>query len=115
MADMERQQERLVPLTPAEFSILLELAVTEQHGYRLLVAIADRDRQLRIAPATLYRSIKRLLQAHLIEESVDRPDLEIDDERRRYYRITEYGIQAAMAEAQRLEALVNAARAAQLL
>lgn len=104
------------PLTPAVFHILLSLADSERHGYGIMQEIAERtDRAVRIGPGTLYRSIKQMMADGLIEESGLRPDPEIDDERRRYYRLTERGRRAASVEAQRLAELVHTARTKRLL
>jgi DNA-binding PadR family transcriptional regulator len=106
----------LLPLTPAVFHILLALADGERHGYSIMQEVEARtDRQVRLGPGTLYGSIKRMLADQLIEESEERPDPSLDDERRRYYRLTRFGRRVAMAEAQRLENLVGAARAKKLL
>jgi DNA-binding PadR family transcriptional regulator len=106
----------LLPLTPAVFHILLALAGGERHGYGIMQEIAaSTDRQLRIGPATLYRSIKQMMAQGLIEESSVRPDPALDDERRRYYRMTAFGREVARAEAERLARLVRAAQARQLL
>jgi DNA-binding PadR family transcriptional regulator len=89
--------------TPAEFHMLLALATGEQHGYAIMQQINEGPGStIRIGPATLYRSIKRLLDDGLIEEMQERPDPTIDDERRRYYRITDFGLAVADAEAKRL-------------
>lgn len=104
------------PLTPAVFHILLALAGGEKHGYGILQEIATRTGgMMRMGPGTLYGSVKRMLDSRLIEESQERPDPALDDERRRYYRLTELGRQVAAAEAARLEQLVLAARDRQLL
>ena len=106
----------LLPLTPAVFHILLALAGGERHGYGIMREIAtSTEGQLRIGPATLYRSIKQILAQGLIEESSVRPDPALDDERRRYYRMTTFGREVARAEAERLARLVSAAHARQLL
>jgi DNA-binding PadR family transcriptional regulator len=98
------------------FHILLALADGERHGYGIMQEIATRSSgKLRIGPGTLYGSIKRMLAEGLIEESDERPDPALDDERRRYYRLTSFGRQVAGAEAQRLAHLVGQARAKQLL
>lgn len=107
---------RLLPLTPAVFHILLALAGGERHGYGLMQEIARAtDDQMHIGPGTLYRSIKQMLAAGLIEECDERPDPALDDERRRYYRLSPFGRQVAQAEAERLARLVRAARARRLL
>jgi len=101
----------LLPLTAAEFQILLSLAGGERHGYAIMqdAAFATRGK-LRLGPGTLYRSIKNLLANGLIEERGERPDPTLDDERRRYYRLTALGHRAA-AEAARLADLVSLANA----
>jgi DNA-binding PadR family transcriptional regulator len=101
-------------LTPAMFQILLALADGERHGYGIMQEIGARG-SLRIGPGTLYGSIKRMLADGLIEESGERPDPALDDERRRYYRLTDAGRRAAAAEALRLADLVDIARAKRLL
>ena len=108
--------EQLLPLTPAVFHILLALADGERHGYGIMQEIArGTDGQMQIGPGTLYRSIKQMLAAGLIEESDERPAPALDDERRRYYRLTPFGRQVAQAEAERLARLVRVARARRLL
>lgn len=109
-------QESGPPLTPAMFHILLALADSERHGYGIMQEIGARTSgAVRIGPGTLYGSIKRMLADGLIAESGERPDPALDDERRRYYRLTEAGRRAAVVEAQRLADLVGMARAKRLL
>jgi DNA-binding PadR family transcriptional regulator len=104
------------PLTPASFHILLTLADGERHGYGIMQEVAALTKGgMRLGPGTLYRSIKALLAEGLIEESSERPDPALDDERRRYYRLTEQGRGVAAAEAERLASLVRLARSRQLL
>jgi DNA-binding PadR family transcriptional regulator len=104
------------PLTPAMFHILLALAGGERHGYAIMREVEDlTGGARRLGPGSLYGSIKRMLAEGLIEERGERPDLATDDERRRYYRLTDRGRRAAGAEARRLEALVRAARSRRLL
>jgi DNA-binding PadR family transcriptional regulator len=113
--DIERAQ-RCLPLTPAAFSILLALAGGEKHGYAIMREIAGAgEGALRIGPGTLYRSIKQLLAAGMIEPAGDRPDPALDDERRRYYRLTAFGLRVTQAEAARLARLVSQAGARGLL
>lgn len=108
--------EGMLPLSPAAFHILLALADGERHGYSIMQEIAEQTSgKLRIGPTTLYRSIKHLLDAGLIAEVAERPDPALDDERRRYYRLTAYGKRVASAEAQRLEQALNIARNKDLL
>jgi len=100
----------LLPLAPAVFHILLSLADGERHGYALKREIAVRtDGRTRLGPGVLYGSIAKMLEHGLIEESEDRPDPHLDDERRRYYRITAFGRKVAQAEAARMRALVDLA------
>lgn len=103
------------PLPVAFFHILVALADRERHGYAIMQDVAARtDGELRLSPGTLYGSIKRMLEEGLIEEVGERPDPEHDDERRRYYRITRHGRQAAIAESERLARLLKQARASGL-
>jgi DNA-binding PadR family transcriptional regulator len=100
----------LLPLAPAVFHLLLSLAEGERHGYALKREIAARtDGRMRLGPGVLYGSIAKMLAQGLIEESDDRPDPHLDDERRRYYRITPFGRKVAQAEAARMRALVDLA------
>src|SRR4051794_7827057 len=113
---MDQDIEPLLPLTPAVFHILLALADQERHGYAIMQdVLAQTDGKLRFGPGTLYGSIKRMLAANLIEETDERPDPALDDERRRYYRMTDFGRRVASAEAQRLESAVGHARRKKLL
>ena len=100
----------LTPLSPAVFHILLSLAEGERHGYALKREIAQRTGgRVKLGPGVLYGSIGKMLELGLIEESVDRPDPHLDDERRRYYRITSLGLRVAQAETLRLRELVQLA------
>jgi DNA-binding PadR family transcriptional regulator len=95
-----------ISLTPARHHILLALLQGERHGYALMQAIEVlSDGAMRLGPVTLYTSIRKLLDARLIEESDERPDA--DDERRRYYRISGAGRAAVVAETQRMAQLVR--------
>jgi DNA-binding PadR family transcriptional regulator len=108
--------EELLPLTPSVFHILVALSEGERHGYAIMRQVAaDTDGSLQLGPGTLYGCLKRMLAAQLIEESDERPDPALDDERRRYYRITDFGTRTVRAEAQRLATAVTAARAKRLL
>ena len=105
-----RNPEDLLPLLGAVFQILVALADRERHGYGIMQDIADRTGgKFRLSPGTLYGSIKRMLEQELIEESDERPDPSLDDERRRYYRITDFGRRVAGAETERLSRLVSQA------
>lgn len=98
------------------FHILLALADKERHGYDIMREVDERSEgKMRLGPGTLYGSIKRMLNDGLIDESGERPDPEMDDERRRYYRLTDLGHRVAVAEAERLEKLVKSARTKKLL
>lgn len=104
------------PLTPAAFHILLALADQERHGYGIIREIEQRTGgQLRMAPGTLYGAISRMRDDGWIEEADERPDPPLDDQRRRYYRLTELGRRIATAEAQRLASLVESALAKRLI
>ena len=108
--------EDMLPLTPAVFHILLVLADGEKHGYAIMQEVESlTDGKIRLGPGTLYGSIKRLLAGELIEESDERPDPELDDERRRYYRLTDFGQRVVTAEAERLLHLVRQAKLKKLL
>jgi DNA-binding PadR family transcriptional regulator len=114
--DDPRDAEKLLPLTPAVFHILLALSDGERHGYGIMREIEGRTHgKFRMGPGTLYGSIKRMLDDLLIEESGERPDPALDDQRRRYYRLTPFGQRVAEAEARRLADLVGVARAKRLL
>lgn len=97
----------LLPLKPVEFLILLALSEQDQHGYAITRELADRtDGLVRLEPGNLYRVLKRLVTDGLIEATSHRPVAELDNERRRYYRITKLGAKTAALEARRLEALL---------
>ncbi len=101
-----------LPLPSATFHILMALASEDRHGYAIIQDIEQRTNgALRLSAGTLYRSIQRMLEQGLLVETNDRPAPELDDERRRYYRITPFGTSVAKAEARRLNELVTMARA----
>ena len=103
-------------LRPVEFHILLVLAAEEQHGYAILQEVsALTDGELELEPGTLYRALHRMLKDGWVAESSRRPARDLDDERRRYYRLTPLGRRVATAEANRLARLVTRARAHRLL
>jgi DNA-binding PadR family transcriptional regulator len=100
------------PLQSATFHILMALASEDRHGYAIIQDIEERTNgALRLSAGTLYRSIQRMLEQGLLVETNDRPAPELDDERRRYYRITPLGTSVAKAEAARLNELLSMARA----
>ena len=100
--------QALIPLKPQWLHIVLSLAGGEQHGYGIMQEVLNRTTgKVRLWPATLYGSIKRLIAAELIEESDERPAPELDDARRRYYRLTPLGRRVLDAECERLQELVR--------
>jgi len=114
MRDVMRARDDIPPagaLQPSAFHILLALADADRHGYAIIQDVAARSNgAVRLSAGTLYRSIQRLLEQGLVEEVRQRPAPELDDERRRYYRITSAGRAAARAETDRLAALLRLAR-----
>lgn len=116
MSESINKPESFLPLTPAVFNILLALADGEKHGYGIMLEVEENTNgQMQMGPGTLYGSIKRLLKAGLIDESEERPDAELDDERRRYYKLTNIGRRTLRLEAERLAAQVGVARLKNLL
>jgi DNA-binding PadR family transcriptional regulator len=116
MATKRIDPDDLLPLTPAVFHVLLALADGERHGYAIMREVAEHtDGQIKMGPGTLYGTIKRLIAAKLIAESDERPDPQLDDERRRYYRLTALGERVGRAEAARYAAMVRLARGKRLL
>jgi DNA-binding PadR family transcriptional regulator len=110
----ETDPQSFLPLKAHWFHILLSLAGGEQHGYGIMQEVLNRTTgKVRLWPATLYGSIKRLIEADLIEESDERPAPELDDARRHYYRLTSLGRQVLDAECERLQELVRTIRAKQ--
>jgi DNA-binding PadR family transcriptional regulator len=108
----EPAPDSLLPLPPATFHILIAVAEEDRHGYAILQDVEARTGgELRLSAGTLYRSIQRMLEQGLLVETRERPAPELDDERRRYYRITPFGTAVAKAEARRLGQLVRMARA----
>ncbi len=111
MTETTQKPEAMLPLTPAVFHILLALADGEKHGYGIMQEVAAiTDGEVKMGPGTLYGTIKRMLEAGLIEESGERPDPKLDDERRRYYKLTDFGGRVARAEARRLATLLGVAQ-----
>lgn len=107
--EAQAQVQALIPLKTQWFHIMLSLAGEEQHGYGIMQEVLQRTTgKVRLWPATLYGSIKRMIEAELIEESDERPAPEVDDARRRYYRLTLLGRQVLDAECERLQELVRA-------
>ena len=101
-----------LPLSPAIHHILLALVDEERHGYAIMLEVSRlTGGSTKMGPGTLYGTLKRMLASGLIEEADERPDPELDDERRRYYRITALGAKVLRAETSRVSLLVTAARA----
>ena len=108
---MKPDPDDFLPLAPAPLHILLSLAGQPMHGYGIMQDVARQtDEALQLGPGTLYGCLKRMLAAGLVEESDERPDPALDDERRRYYRMTALGKLVVRAEAQRLTSAVMAAK-----
>jgi DNA-binding PadR family transcriptional regulator len=108
--------EASLPLTPAVFAILMALADGEKHGYAIRREVDEAtDGKMLMGPGTLYGSLDRMLKAGLIEESENRPSPAKDDERRRYYRLSQFGRRVLSAEASRLASAVRQARAKRIL
>jgi DNA-binding PadR family transcriptional regulator len=111
----KRTTDSFLPLTPAMFQILVALADGEKHGYAILKEVARRTNdRVRLSAGTLYGNLARLESAGLIAESELRPEIVLDDERRRYYLLTSFGREVAVAEAERMEAALGQAQAKKL-
>jgi DNA-binding PadR family transcriptional regulator len=105
------QANSIPPLTPAVFHILLALSSGERHGYGVMKQVeADSQGKVSMGPGTLYGSLKRMLDAGLVQESDKRVDPEMDDERRIYYQITGVGVKALEAELERYKHIVTVAQ-----
>lgn len=101
-----------LPLTPAMFQVLVALADGDKHGYAVIKEVRRRtNEKVQLGAGTLYAIVKRLLEGGLILECDERPDPALDDERRRYYRLTPDGRAVAQAEARRLEEVLDQAKA----
>src|SRR5712671_1284461 len=108
----QKTPEEFLPLTPAVFHILVALGDGESHGYAIMQdVLAKTGGSVRLSAGTLYGAVSRLLGDGLIEESEERPDPEMDDTRRRYYRLSDLGSRVLAAETNRLTALIRSARA----
>jgi DNA-binding PadR family transcriptional regulator len=105
------QPERLPPLSRTAMHVLIAIGTEERHGYAIMREIARiTEGATRLGPGGVYTTIRRLLDDGLIAECDERPDPELDDQRRRYYRLTGLGRAVAAVEVRRLETLVRAAR-----
>jgi len=116
MATTKTEPGGMPPLSPAVFHVLLALADGERHGYAIMQEVAENTGgHIKMGPGTLYGTIKRLLEARMIEESDERPDPDMDDDRRRYYRLAGLGQRAVKAEALRYAAMAEVARRKRLI
>jgi len=112
----KREAESYLPLTSAEFHFLLALADGDKHAYAIMKDVARlTDGAVRLSAGTLYGLVRRFVSEGMIAEKLERPVAALDDERRRYYRLTDFGREVAVAEAARLENLLALARAKRLL
>jgi DNA-binding PadR family transcriptional regulator len=110
-AGLPEEPEGYLPLTPAVLDIMLALGSEEMHGYAIMQEVRRRtEGGRRLAPGTLYRSLRQMEERGWVVEAEERPEPGLDDERRRYYRLTELGRKVALAELERLEGLVRAGR-----
>jgi DNA-binding PadR family transcriptional regulator len=108
--------ESMIPLSPRDYLILFVLESGERHGYGIVKQVeAESSGQVRLDPANLYRSVRRLIRDGLVRESERREPDEASDERRRYYAVTDFGRQVVRLEAARLARLADAARARHLI
>jgi DNA-binding PadR family transcriptional regulator len=115
VTETKRRPQDNLPLTPAVLHILLALADGSKHGYGIMKEVeAITEGRVKMGPGTLYGSIKRMLASGLVEETDERPDPDLDDERRRYYCLTGFGGRVLAAEVDRLSTLVRAAQAKRL-
>ena len=111
-----RDPDSLLPLTPGMFQVLIALADGEKHGYAIIKEVARRTAgEVALSAGTLYTIVRRFVQEGVIAESAERPDPALDDERRRYYRLTDFGRKVARAEAARMETALGMARAKKLI
>lgn len=112
MTNRRRNAASFLPLTPARFQILVALAESDKHGYAILKDVSRLSSgSVRLSASTLYSVLDRLEEDGLIEESGERPAPELDDERRRYYRLTDLGSEVVRLEARRLDVIIQAAKA----
>jgi DNA-binding PadR family transcriptional regulator len=116
MSSKKREAEAYLPLTSAEFHFLLSLADGDKHAYAIMKDVSRRtEGRVRLSAGTLYGLVRRFVSEGMIVESVERPAAALDDERRRYYRLTEFGRAVAAAEAARMEGMLALARSKRLL
>lgn len=107
----QRDPRTAIPLSEQAFFVLLALVDGERHGYGIMRDVEERTNgAMKLGAGTLYGLLKRLLAAGIVDETAERPDPELDDQRRRYYRLTAFGAAVLAAETRRLEELIRAAR-----
>ena len=112
MSEAAESPDEHRPLPAAQLHILLAIADGEKHGYAIMREVADMTAgEVTMGPGTLYGTVKRMLASGLIDETDERPDPELDDERRRYYRATGLGVRVLDEETSRLRRLVQTADA----
>ena len=110
------EADSYLPLKTQWFHVLAALSEEDQHGYGIMQEVAEHSSgQIKLGPGTLYGTIKRLLNDRLIIEAEERPDPELDDERRRYYRLTEFGHRVLKAEVRRISNMVAVAQRKRLI
>jgi DNA-binding PadR family transcriptional regulator len=116
MSPLKRDPKELLPLTPSMFEVLIALADGEKHGYAIIKEVSRRTGgHVVLSAGTLYTIIRRFAEGGVIQETEERPDPALDDERRRYYQLTEFGRAVARAEAGRMETALRMARSKQLI
>jgi DNA-binding PadR family transcriptional regulator len=116
MTRTKRSAESLLPLSPAMFQVLIALADGDKHGYAIIKEVARRtDGEVKLSAGTLYAIIRRFEEEKVIDECEQRPDPSLDDERRRYYRLTPFGREVAQAEGRRMESALRMAQAKNLI
>jgi DNA-binding PadR family transcriptional regulator len=116
MTRQQRSADTFLPLTSPMLHTLVALADGDKHGYAILKEIERRtERAVRLSAGTLYALLSRATADGLIVETDERPDFALDDERRRYYRLTPLGRRVAVAEIERLESIVEMARQKKLV
>src|SRR3569832_879453 len=116
MTRTKRAAESLLPLSPAMFQVLIALADGDKHGYAIIKEVARRtDGEVKLSAGTLYAIIRRFEEEKVIDECEHRPDPSLDDERRRYYRLTAIGREVAQAEGRRMESALRMAQAKNLI
>lgn len=109
--ERDHNPDSLLPLTPVVLNILLALVDEARHGYGIMLEVREQtEGKVQLGPGTLYGAIRRLKEGGVIEEVEERLDLDVDDERRRYYQLTGFGSKVLSAEFERLDSLLRAAR-----